>query len=46
MIYYIIRNHSEYLKNGKVVIIEGDGRLGLPDYGPFNCIHVGAGSFI
>jgi len=25
------------------VIVEGDGRLGLEKYKPFDCIHVGAG---
>jgi len=31
------------LENGKVVIVEGDGRLGLKKYAPYDAIHVGAG---
>jgi len=31
------------LENGKVVIVEGDGRLGLTKYAPYDAIHVGAG---
>jgi protein-L-isoaspartate(D-aspartate) O-methyltransferase len=38
----ISKNHSAYLDSGKVVIKEGDGRIGLPDYAPYDCIHVGA----
>ncbi|XP_073829036.1 protein-L-isoaspartate (D-aspartate) O-methyltransferase [Musca autumnalis] len=30
------------LKSGKLIIVEGDGRKGAPDYAPFNAIHVGA----
>jgi len=43
IIIILFRSHLDYLKNGKIVIVEGDGRLGLPEYGPYNCIHVGAG---
>jgi len=39
----INKNHGDFLKSGKVVIIEGDGRLGLDAYKPYDCIHVGAG---
>jgi Protein-L-isoaspartate(D-aspartate) O-methyltransferase (PCMT) len=28
-----------------VVFIEGDGRLGLEEFQPYDVIHVGAGSF-
>ncbi|KAI0035824.1 Pcmt1-prov protein [Vararia minispora EC-137] len=30
------------LDSGSVVMIAGDGRLGSPEHGPFNAIHVGA----
>lgn len=26
----------------KLEIVEADGRLGLPEYGPYNAIHIGA----
>ncbi len=29
-----------------MVIVEGDGRLGLKEYAPYDAIHVGAGSFL
>lgn len=41
----INKKFGAYLKSGKVVILEGDGRLGLPDFKPYDCIHVGAGYF-
>ncbi|XP_052864424.1 protein-L-isoaspartate(D-aspartate) O-methyltransferase-like [Anopheles cruzii] len=30
------------IDTGKVILIEGDGRLGCKDYAPYDCIHVGA----
>ena len=39
----INKNNADYLKSGKVVIIEGDGRFGLEEFKPYDCIHVGAG---
>lgn len=39
----INKNFGDFLKNGKVVIVEGDGRFGLDGYKPYDCIHVGAG---
>jgi len=38
----ISKHHKEWLDSGKVVIYEGDGRLGLEKHAPFDCIHVGA----
>jgi protein-L-isoaspartate(D-aspartate) O-methyltransferase len=38
----IKKNHEEYITFGKVVIEEGDGRLGLEKYGPYDVIHIGA----
>ncbi|PGH16098.1 protein-L-isoaspartate O-methyltransferase [Polytolypa hystricis UAMH7299] len=32
----------KYLDSGKVKLIVGDGRLGYPDGGPYDAIHVGA----
>jgi protein-L-isoaspartate O-methyltransferase len=31
------------MKNLNILLFEGDGRLGLPEHGPYDCIHVGAG---
>lgn len=40
----ISKHHSELMKSGKIMIIEGDGRKGYEDKAPYNCIHVGAGN--
>jgi len=37
----ISKNNEEYIKNGKVIILQGDGNLGLVKYAPFEVIHVG-----
>ena len=36
------KSHQGLLDEQKIVIKEGDGRLGLAEFGPFDCIHVGA----
>ena len=36
------RSHPDLIKNGKIVIKEGDGRKGLKEFAPYDCIHVGA----
>ena len=38
----ISKNHKKWLDDGKVVIVEADGRMGWPDHAPYDCIHVGA----
>lgn len=38
----IAKNHKNYLDDGSIQIITGDGRKGLPEYGPYDVIHVGA----
>ena len=38
----ISKNHKNLLDSGRVVLIEGDGREGYKELGPYNCIHVGA----
>lgn len=38
----INKNHSELIKNGNVLLIEGDGRQGFAERAPYNAIHVGA----
>ena len=38
----ISKNHKHLLEEGKLVMHLGDGRAGLPKYGPFTAIHVGA----
>lgn len=35
-------DQPELLRSGRVVLRVGDGRLGVPDLGPYNAIHVGA----
>jgi len=40
----IRKHHRDYLEKGKIKIVQGDGRLGLPSAGPFDVIHVGAGT--
>jgi len=36
------KNHAELLDSGRLKLIAGDGRLGYPEAGPYDCIHVGA----
>lgn len=38
----IKKNHANLLDSGRIIISVGDGRLGYPEYAPFNAIHVGA----
>ncbi|KAG0638245.1 protein-L-isoaspartate O-methyltransferase [Tuber brumale] len=38
--------HSRMLQDGTIKIIRGDGRLGYPEGGPFDAIHVGAAASI
>lgn len=38
----IEKDQPELLKSGRVKLIVGDGRLGVPELGPYNAIHVGA----
>mmetsp|Transcript_95345 Transcript_95345/g.139228 ORF Transcript_95345/g.139228 Transcript_95345/m.139228 type:complete len:228 (+) Transcript_95345:141-824(+) len=33
---------TQLLESGSVLIKEGDGRLGVPEHGPYDAIHVGA----
>lgn len=40
----ISKSHSNLLDDKKIILIEGDGRLGSKDNAPYNCIHVGAGN--
>jgi protein-L-isoaspartate(D-aspartate) O-methyltransferase len=40
----ICRHHQNLLDEKKIILIEGDGRLGYKPLGPYNCIHVGAAS--
>ena len=42
----IQKNHAELIDNKVVEIFEGDGRKGLEEYGPYDCIHVGAAIYI
>ncbi|KAB0799981.1 hypothetical protein PPYR_07864 [Photinus pyralis] len=38
----IEKNNKDLLDSNRVVLKVGDGRLGVPDLGPYNAIHVGA----
>ena len=38
----ISKHHKNLLNSKKVILINGDGRKGCPEYGPYDCIHVGA----
>ena len=40
----ISKSHSNLIKNKKIILAHGDGRLGCKEYAPYNCIHVGAGN--
>lgn len=42
-IHNLSKSHKNLLDEGKIKIYEGDGRKGIPEYAPFDCIHVGAG---
>jgi protein-L-isoaspartate(D-aspartate) O-methyltransferase len=32
----------KFIQDGRIKIIQGDGRLGFAEYGPYDAIHVGA----
>ncbi|KAF5310862.1 hypothetical protein D9619_007681 [Psilocybe cf. subviscida] len=36
--------HGEAIDRGEIIVMVGDGRLGAPEHGPFDAIHVGAAS--
>lgn len=38
----ILNSQPELLNSGRIVLKVGDGRLGVPELGPYNAIHVGA----
>lgn len=38
----IQNDQPELLQSGRVRLVLGDGRVGAPDLGPFDAIHVGA----
>ena len=40
----VTKNFQTELESGKIQVIHGDGRQGLPEEGPYDCIHVGAAS--
>ncbi|VDN38185.1 unnamed protein product [Gongylonema pulchrum] len=40
----INKHHGELVTSGRVVIVEGDGRLGYKALAPYKAIHVGAAS--
>ena len=38
----IQKNHSDLLDDGRIILQTGNGFNGLPQYAPFDCIHIGA----
>jgi protein-L-isoaspartate(D-aspartate) O-methyltransferase len=40
----VSKSNKKLLEDGKIILKEGDGREGVTDYAPYNCIHVGAAS--
>ena len=38
----IAKSHKQFLEDGSIKIVVGDGRKGLPEYAPYDLIHVGA----
>ena len=38
------KSNAELLSEGKIKFLLRDGRKGLPEYAPYDCIHVGAGN--
>ena len=36
----ISKHHKNLLDTKKVILVNGDGRKGCPEYGPYDCIHV------
>jgi protein-L-isoaspartate(D-aspartate) O-methyltransferase len=40
----VSKSHKNLVDEGKIILKEGDGREGVIDYAPYNCIHVGAAS--
>ena len=38
----IKKSNEGYLQKGKINMIHGDGKNGLKQFAPFDCIHVGA----
>ena len=38
----INKHHKNLLDSKKVILVVGDGRNGCAQYGPYDCIHVGA----
>ena len=40
----IRKTDADLLEKKKIVLLVGDGRKGLPEYAPYDCIHVRAGT--
>lgn len=38
----IEKDQPELMSTGRVLLKVGDGRLGIPEFGSYNAIHVGA----
>jgi len=39
----IAKSNTNLIKNKRIILEEGDGRLGYKPFAPYNVIHVGAG---
>lgn len=42
----LMKNHSNLIEEKKIILLESDGRQGYPEFGPYDCIHVGAAAEI
>jgi protein-L-isoaspartate(D-aspartate) O-methyltransferase len=42
----VCKSHEKLIKDKKIILLENDGRLGVTEYAPYDCIHVGAGIII
>eukprot|EP00826_Nyctotherus_ovalis_P021630 TRINITY_DN1701_c0_g1_i11.p3 TRINITY_DN1701_c0_g1~~TRINITY_DN1701_c0_g1_i11.p3 ORF type:complete len:125 (-),score=27.04 TRINITY_DN1701_c0_g1_i11:171-545(-) len=42
----IAKHHKHFLDDGSITMVAGDGRKGLPEYAPYDVIHVGAAADI
>lgn len=40
----LVTDDASLMSSGQLIIVEGDGRKGCPDYAPYDAIHVGAAS--
>ncbi|CAH1098955.1 unnamed protein product [Psylliodes chrysocephalus] len=42
----VSKSKQSLIQSGRVVLVTGDGRLGYPEYAPYDAIHVGAAAAV